>query len=89
MLQQAVIRSGGRVMELIDHDHVECIRGDPLQLYFAQRLDHRKHMSALSDPPTAMLLTEGTVAQNRSIRRKRLVQNLLAVRDEQQREIPT
>ena len=52
-----------------------------------QRLDHREHVPALGDLAAAVDLAEGSVAQDGAIRRERLPEDLLAVGDEQQREV--
>ena len=75
------------MVELVDDDDVEGVRRDLLEPLLAQRLDHREDVAPVGDPAAAVDLAERPVAQDRAVGRQRLPQDLLAVRDEQQRQV--
>ena len=75
------------MVELVHDDDVEGVRCDLRQPVVVQRLDHREDVPTRGDPAAAVDLAERPVAQHRAIGRQRLPQDLLAVRDEQQRQV--
>ena len=89
VVEQPVVGRRRRVVELVDDDDVEGVRRDLLQPICVQRLDHREDVPTLGDPAAAVDLAERAVAQHGAIRRQRLPEDLLAVRDEQQRQVAT
>ena len=87
VVEQPVVRRRRGVVELVDDDDVERVGRDLLQPICVQRLDHREDVPALRDPAAAVDLAERAVAKHGAIGRQRLPQDLLAVRDEQQRQV--
>src|SRR5688572_30563225 len=89
MVEKAVIRRGGCVMELIDHHHVERVRGYFCEPGKVQRLDHGEHVLAGGDPAAPMDFSERAVSKHRPICGQRLAQDLLTMGDEKQRVLST
>src|SRR4051794_1803989 len=71
VVEQAVVRHRGRVMELVDDYDVEGIWRGLLQSFCVERLDHREHVPALSDPAISVDLAERAVSQYGPICRQR------------------
>ena len=89
VVEQAVVRRRGRVVELVDDHDVEGVRRDLLQPFCVERLDHREDVPTLRDPALAVDLAERAVAKHGAIRRQRLPEDLVAMRHEQQRQVAT
>ena len=87
-LEQPLVAGRGRVMELVDDEDVEGVGVESLDSLGRERLDHREDVLAGGDPPAAVDLAEGAVAEHRAVGRQRLPQDLLAVGDEEEREAP-
>ena len=90
VLEEPLIAGRFSMMKLVDDDDIEVITSKLLDLIAMKRLDRSEHMS----PPIGTLagdvqLTERRIAEGDSERREALVEDLLAVRDEQQRGIAT
>ena len=87
VLQQPSVRGRLRVMELVDHHHVEALRVQlRRQVQPGQRLHRREHVPPLARPlPTHEALPERPVAQDVAERRLALAENLVTVGHEQQR----
>ena len=85
MIEQRLVRRGGRVMELVHDDHVEVARVDAPDVGRVEALDRGEHVlepgrSLPADP----LLAEARVAEGMTEGRATLVEDLLAVRHEEQ-----
>ena len=87
-LEEPVVACRGGVVELVDDKDIEGVGVEPLDSLGRERLDHREDVLAGGDPPAAVDLAEGAVAQHRPVGRQRLPQDLLAVGDEEEREAP-
>ena len=86
-LEQATVARRGGVVELVDDDHVEVLRTQARDRLLGQRLDHREDVRTAGDSAAAMNLAERAVAQHGAERRAALLEDSLAVGDEQQRQI--
>ena len=85
MRKDTRVRRCSRMMELVDDHHIEMISGQRGEVIRVQTLDRRKHMLEARRPrPTNPLLAERRVAQRVAEGRQTLVEDLLAMRDEQQ-----
>src|SRR5665647_3910415 len=72
-------------MELVDDDHIERVRWDRCDVPRAQRLDGGEHVRPLSRHLARQPeLTEGAIGQDLAVRTQGLVEDLLAMSEEQQ-----
>jgi hypothetical protein len=72
-------------VEFVDHDDIERVGLDAVDSPL-KRLDHREQMAARRAPTLRKKLTEVAPPQNGPVRRQGLPQDLLAMRNEQQRQ---
>jgi hypothetical protein len=83
--EHLLVRRCGGVVELVDDHHVEVIAGQRVEVGRVEALDRREDVLEARRPGTAdPLLAERRVAEARSGTSRALVEDLLAVRDEQQ-----
>src|SRR6266545_2738393 len=89
MVKQPCVRWRGRMMEFI-HDHnIESLRIEVLEIQIGQRLDGAEHMCPVDRPPAAgVLLSERCIVEYLAEGGPALRQDLIAMRDEQQRIVP-
>jgi len=84
-LEQARVRLRRRVVELVDDDDVEVVRLEPADAGGREALDRREHVLEAQRPVAAdPAFAERRLAQRVAERRQALVEDLGAVRDEQQ-----
>lgn len=83
-LEQAPVRRGLRVVELVDHHDLERVPGEVPHVVRRQALHAREHVPPPLGPPTVdVQLAEGTVAEDLAVSAQRLLQDFLAVGHEQ------
>ena len=88
MFEQADVGRRSSVVELVDDDDVEARRVDRGEVDVRQRLDAREHVPPGLGPLSADVeFAEGRVARGQPEHRRRLLQDLVAVRDEQERRV--
>ncbi len=87
MVEQPVVCRRRGVMELVDNENIECVRGDLLQSRLLQRLDHREDVPSFGDPAPTVDLSKRAVAEDGPVGRQRLPEDLLAMGNEQQRQV--
>ncbi len=75
------------MVELVDDDDVERVGSQAVELGAAERLDHREHVPARRDLAAAVLLAERAVLEHGAVGSHRLLEDLVAVRDEQEGEV--
>ena len=64
VFEQSLVGGGRGVVELVDHDHVEFVRGGELARSVRQRLHHREEMPARRDRAAAVQFAEARIAQD-------------------------
>ncbi len=84
MLEDPRVAGSGRVVELVDHDHVEVISVERIEAGGVEALHRREHVleptrASIADPQ----LTERSVAHRMLVGREALFEDLLAVGDEE------
>lgn len=85
MLQQPPVRGGLGVVELVDDDHLEVLRGQTLDAVRRQALDAGKDMPPpLRAAASDVQLAERAVGEDLAVGAEGLSEDLLAVGDEQQ-----
>ena len=84
VIEDAAVRRGLGVVELVDHDHLEGIRGKAVEAVQALNAceDVAPEVGCL---PVDVQLTEGAVGEDLAVGTQGLVEDLFAVRDKQQR----
>ncbi len=85
MIEQSPVRRSLSVVELVDYDDVEMIWLYPGKPLVGKGLDAGEYVAPLVGfLPVYQQLTKGRVGKHLLIHPSRLLQNLLAVRDEQE-----